>query len=135
MKFVILLFGLGAVVLFLLSGCMGQANRLPELRAVSEQNVDNGRRLIAGYGCGSCHSIPGVPGADAVIAPPLDRFYERSYIAGQFPNTWENLIQWIQRPQEMKPGTAMPDLGVGPTQAAEIAAYLFHHPAIGDMAR
>jgi thiamine biosynthesis protein ThiI len=45
--------------------------------------VAAGRRLLAGYGCGTCHSIPGIPGADAKAAPPLDCFYERSYIAGR----------------------------------------------------
>ncbi len=122
-------------MLCLLSGCMGQANRLPEPRAVSQQNVDNGRGLIASYGCGSCHSIPGVPGANAVLAPPLDRFYERSYIAGQFPNTWENLVGWIQNPEQMKPGTAMPNLGVKPAEAADIAAYLYHQSTLGDSSR
>jgi hypothetical protein len=69
--------------------------------------------LIAEYGCGSCHTIPGVPGADATAAPPLERFYERTYIAGKLANTKENLALWIRDPQEIEPGTAMPDLGVG----------------------
>jgi cytochrome c len=124
--------GLVVVILFFLSACLGEVNGVPEPRSVSESSVAAGRQLIAGYGCGSCHSIPGIPGADAMVAPLLDRFYERSYIAGRLPNTEANLIQWIQDPQEIDPGTAMPDLGVTAVEAREIAAYLYHRPTIGD---
>jgi len=84
--------------------------------------------LIASYGCGSCHSISGVPGADGMAAPPLECFYERTYIAGRLPNTWDNLIEWIQNPQKVEPGTAMPDLGVKRDEAHDIAAYLYDQP-------
>ena len=135
MKFGIPLLGIALAALFILSGCAAQANRLPEPRAVSDDSIASGRRLLASYGCGSCHSIPGVPGATAAVGPPLDRFYERSYIAGQFPNTWENLIGWIQSPQEMKPGTAMPDLGVKENEAIDMAAYLYHQAAMSEAGR
>ncbi len=124
--------GISLAVLFLLSGCAAPVTHLPAPVAVSDQTLADGRRLIASYGCGSCHYIPGIPGADARIGPPLDRFYERSYIAGQLPNTWGNLIQWIQEPQQLKPGTAMPDMGITPDQAFEIAAYLYHQPSPTD---
>lgn len=117
-----------ATLILLLSGCSGQANRLPEPRAISESNVENGRRLIASYGCGSCHTIPGIPKADAIVGPPLDHYYERSYIAGRLANTWPNLVEWIQDPQQIKPGTAMPNLGVKEDEALDIAAYLYHQP-------
>ncbi len=84
--------------------------------------------LIATYGCGACHSIPGVAGAVAMAAPPLDRFYQRSYIAGRLANTEANLIQWISDPQGVEPGTAMPNLGVTQDQARAIAAYLYYQP-------
>jgi cytochrome c1 len=118
-----------AAVVCLLPACSGQIDGLPEPRPAPESDVAAGRRLIAAYGCGACHSIPGVPGADAVAAPPLDRFYERSYIAGQLANTADNLIQWIQHPQAIEPGTAMPDLGVSEAEARAMAAYLYHQPS------
>jgi len=95
--------------------------------------VTAGRGLIARYGCGACHAIPGVPGADAMAAPPLDHFYQRSYIAGRLPNTEENLIKWIQVPQQIEPGTAMPNLGVTQDEARDIAAYLYHQPSLSDV--
>jgi cytochrome c1 len=49
----------------------------------------------------------------------------RGYIAGHLPNNGPNLIRWIRDPQQVDPGNAMPDLGVGDVDARDIAAYLF----------
>src|SRR3954453_3266550 len=76
----------GAIVL-ILSACVGEVNGVPGPRPASGGHAAVGRGLIARYGFGACHSIPGVAGADAMAAPPLDHFYERSYIAGRLPNT------------------------------------------------
>jgi cytochrome c len=126
--------GLAMVIMVLLTACAVDVNGVPESRAVAYGHVDAGRRLLASYGCGSCHSIPGVPGADSMAAPPLARFYQRTYIAGRLPNSEENLIRWIQDPQQVEPGTAMPSLGVTADEARDIAAYLYHQPDLGDMA-
>jgi cytochrome c len=112
-------------VMLLISGCTGEVRGVPEERPASDESVNHGRELIAHYGCGSCHSIPGIPGADSMAAPPLINFYQRTYIAGRLPNTSDNLIAWIQKPQEIEPGTAMPDLGVTEAEAEDIAAYLY----------
>jgi cytochrome c1 len=110
---------------------------MPEPRSSSESRIEEGRRLIADFGCGSCHFIPGIPGADSTAAPPLDRFYQRTYIAGRLSNTEENLMLWIQNPQQIDPGNAMPDLGVTQEEARDIAAYLYdyHPPTLGDLFR
>ncbi|MEU4214199.1 c-type cytochrome [Actinoplanes sp. NPDC026623] len=84
-----------------------------------------GERLIDSYGCGSCHTVPGVKGADGLVGPPLTTFGKRSYIAGELVNSGPNLQRWVMDPQAVEPGTAMPDLGVTPTDAQDIAAYLF----------
>ncbi|GIG90471.1 c-type cytochrome [Plantactinospora endophytica] len=86
---------------------------------------ERGARLIQQYGCGGCHTVPRVPRAEGLVGPPLTRFGARSYIAGELPNNAENLRRWIQDPQSVEPGTAMPDLGVSETDARDIAAYLF----------
>jgi cytochrome c len=113
------------LIVLLISGCTGDVRGVPEDRPSPPENVNHGRELIASYGCGSCHTIPGVPGADAMAAPPLNDFYKRTYIAGRLPNTWENLTNWIANPQDLEPGTAMPDLGVKDDEARDIAAYLY----------
>jgi cytochrome c len=84
-----------------------------------------GAELISRYGCGSCHTVPGVTGANGLVGPPLTRFGSRSYIAGKLVNSGPNLQRWIENPQAVVPGNAMPDLGVTPTDAQDIAAYLF----------
>ena len=83
-----------------------------------------GAGLIQAYGCGACHSIPGVPNAHGLVGPPLDNIASRSIIAGKLPNTAEGLMTWLQHPQAIVPGNAMPDLGVDPDQARAMAAYL-----------
>ena len=119
---------LAVVLVSLLTACSGEVNGVPEPRPASESNIAAGRRLMASYGCGACHSIPGVPGADAMAGPPLNCFYERTYIAGRLSNTRGNLTKWIQNPQLIDPGTAMPNLGVSQKEADDIAAYLYHQP-------
>ena len=76
-------------------------------------------RAIAGYGCGTCHIIPGVPGANGTVGPKLDRLRTQSFLAGELPNTPDNLIRWIQQPQEVKSGVDMPDMGVNAADAAK----------------
>jgi cytochrome c len=101
-----------------------QQGKLPPAE-VRDGNPARGVQLISEYGCGTCHSIPGVRGADGLVGPPLDHMGRRGYIAGQLPNTGPNLQRWIRDPQQVEPGTAMPDLNVTPEDARDIAAYLF----------
>ena len=87
-------------------------------------NSKLGKEAIEKYGCGTCHTIPGVKEADALVGPPLTHFSERQFIAGQLANNEENLARWIRDPQAVEPGTAMPDLDVSPEDAQNIAAYI-----------
>jgi cytochrome c1 len=85
----------------------------------------NGAALINQYRCGACHFIPGIHDARGLVAPPLMYFAERTFIAGEVPNTPENLVHWIKSPQSIEPGTAMPTLGLSDQQARDVAAYLY----------
>lgn len=84
-----------------------------------------GRALIDAYGCGSCHTVPGVPGANTMVGPPLTGWSARKYIAGNLLNEPGNLVRWVRDPQAVEPGTVMPDLGVSEKDARDIAAYLY----------
>jgi cytochrome c len=84
-----------------------------------------GRELIGDFGCGTCHTIPGVPGANSLVGPPLIGMAYRTYIAGVLTNEPANLVRWIQDPQAVDSLTAMPDLGVSADQARQMAAYLY----------
>jgi cytochrome c2 len=86
---------------------------------------DRGVAAITRYGCGSCHTIPGVRGADSTVGPPLTRIARRSYLAGRLANSPGNLMKWVQHPQTVEPGTAMPEMHVTDQDAHDIAAYLY----------
>jgi len=88
-------------------------------------NPAEGKRLIEQYGCGSCHLIPGVRGADGLVGPPLLAFGRRTYIAGELPNQPENLVRWLENPKAIEQGTAMPVLGLTEQKARHVAAYLY----------
>lgn len=83
-----------------------------------------GKAAIVRYGCPSCHTIPGVPGARGVVGPPLDGIARRAYLGGVLPNTPEDMVFWLRFPQLADPRTAMPDMGVTERDAHDIAAYL-----------
>ena len=104
---------------------LGAGCRRAQATLVDGGDPRRGRQDLIGFGCGSCHTIGGVPGAQGKVGPPLDGIGERSMIAGEAPNTPENLIRWIENPQAIEPNTAMPNLGVGPQSARDIAAYLY----------
>lgn len=88
-------------------------------------DANRARPAIQMYGCGSCHEIPGVAGAHGAVGPPLTGMGKRAYVAGKLPNDPANLVYWIQHPQAVWPGNAMPDLGVTDQDARDIAAYLY----------
>ena len=88
-------------------------------------NPDHGRAAIRYYGCHTCHTIPGIAGANATVGPPLTQMAHRSFIAGELPNSPENLIHWIEHPHSVEPKTAMPEMGVTDQDAKDIAAYLY----------
>lgn len=111
-----------ALLLFALGACTQRAPERPEVKGA---DTDRGNRLLSSFGCIACHHIPGVPGRTDPIGPPLAAFAQRAYIAGRLPNTFENLQLWILEPQEVDPGNAMPDLGVNPDEARDMAAYLY----------
>jgi cytochrome c2 len=90
----------------------------------SEPILDKGAKLIEANGCGSCHSIPGVNGAEGVVGPPLDNIGRRVYLAGILRNTPENMASWIQHPQAYVPGNAMPEMALTRDEAQAITAYL-----------
>lgn len=88
-------------------------------------DAEAGRLAMEDYGCASCHVIPGVEGPNVPVGPPLEGFGQRRIIAGRLPNTPDNLAAWVENPQEIDPGNAMPDMGVSPEEARNIAAYLY----------
>ena len=98
--------------------------RLPEREPLTGGNPAQGKALIAHFGCGSCHIIPGVTGPRVYVGRSLDGIAARKYIAGMLPNTHDNLVRWIRDPKGVDPHTPMPVLGVTERDARDMAAYL-----------
>jgi cytochrome c2 len=84
-----------------------------------------GEAMFIQYGCGSCHGLKHVRKATGMVGPPLDGIAVRAIIAGKLSNTPDNLQKWIRDPQQVTPGTAMPDLRVGEHDARDITAFLY----------
>ena len=112
-----------AVIAIAMIACVEAPPSSPKV--VSGGNAARGRTVIPQYGCGNCHVIPGVTGARGLVGPSLAGFSQRTFIAGSFRNEGETLVRWIVAPQGMRPGTAMPTLGLKPRDARDIAAYLY----------
>ncbi|HEX6957883.1 MAG TPA: cytochrome c oxidase assembly protein [Ferrovibrio sp.] len=110
------------IVALLMAGCdEPQAAQMKDFGG----NAERGKSAISQIGCGSCHIIPGVTGARGLAGPPLSQMGRRAYVAGVLPNTPENLMAWLQHPQRIAPGNAMPDMDLSERQARDIAAYLY----------
>ncbi|HEX6534612.1 MAG TPA: cytochrome c [Gemmatimonadaceae bacterium] len=117
---------IAASVAFGIAAALGGCRKATgQTRTIAGANPERGKQLLQTYGCSSCHMIPGVQGADATVGPPLIDWSRRTYIAGEVPNTPDFLIRWIEMPQAIEPGTAMPNLGVTEGNAKDIAAYLY----------
>jgi cytochrome c2 len=84
-----------------------------------------GEAMFIEYGCGSCHALRNVRSATGMVGPPLDGIALREIIGGHLANKPENMERWIRDPQHVAPGTAMPDLNVGETDARDITAFLY----------
>lgn len=109
----------GAAALAGLGACHGR----PAISAIGDAR--RGAQLITLEGCGACHTVPGVSGANGLAAPPLTHMAQRAVIAGLAANTPENLIAWLEAPQRLVPGNAMPDMNLSREDARDIAAYLY----------
>ena len=88
-------------------------------------DVERGEAMFIQYGCGSCHALSDVRTATGNVGPPLDGIATRVIIGGHLANNPENMEHWIRDPQQVSPGTAMPNLHVGEADARDITAFLY----------
>ena len=128
LRFVLLLLGLTtlagiASVIVLYRQDAAQARTTAE--QITGGKFEGGKAAIGRYGCGACHQIPGIPGAEGAVGPSLTAVGVRAQIAGVLANDAQNLVRWIRHPQEIIPGNGMPDQGITEREARDIAAYLY----------
>jgi cytochrome c oxidase subunit 2 len=92
--------------------------------AASDDSADAGRRLFQSTGCINCHAVRGTV-ADGRFGPDLTHLMSRDTLAsGIVPNTAENLRQWIEDPESIKPGSLMPAMQLSDRDVDAIVAYL-----------
>lgn len=113
-----------AMALAAATGC-SRAPAADPFNPVPGGRADRGADIIRNRDCGTCHRIPGIAGAEGLVAAPLTLMARRMYIAGRVPNDPEALIRWLLAPQEIDPQTAMPDFDLSEQQARDVAAYLY----------
>jgi mono/diheme cytochrome c family protein len=105
---------------------LGRAKN-PEAAALTGGHPERAADEMIRYGCGGCHTIPGVPGASGLVGPPLRSIGRLTYIGGSVRNTPDNLVRWILDPRGLNPKTRMPGTGISEPEARDIAAYLYLH--------
>ena len=114
---------LGAVILS--CSCISCSNsQVQAASSTAGGDPIRGKDKIAYYGCGSCHTIPGVVGASGLVGPPLTGVGNRVYIAGILLNNSENIARWIEDPQAVNRLTVMPNVHATPEDARDMADYL-----------
>jgi cytochrome c len=101
------------------------ARATPSPVAVAGASPARGQEALRQYGCWTCHTIPGVPGARGRVGPSLDGVANRMYLAGNLANTPEQMMRWIDDPPAVQPRTAMPRTGVTSEDLRHITAYLY----------
>src|SRR4029078_8296345 len=84
-----------------------------------------GAELTKRLGCGSCHVIPGIEGANGLVGPSLSQVAARVYNEGVLRNTPDNMVVWLRNPQSIVPNNAMPHTGLSEQQARDVASYLY----------
>lgn len=87
--------------------------------------VERGRAVVAAAGCAACHAFPDIDWPRGRAGPDLTAFDGYGPIAGALPNTPANLAAFVRNAPATKPGSPMPAMPITPTEARDVAAYLY----------
>jgi mono/diheme cytochrome c family protein len=87
-----------------------------------EAGAPPGKALFLQKGCVACHTIEGV--SSGTVGPNLTHQGSNPQIAGVLPNNKENVEKWLLNPPGVKPGTAMPNLGLSQDDVDKLSDYL-----------
>lgn len=114
-----------ALVLAVLLAACSHPEHKQSTSSATGGDAARGKAAIDRYGCTACHTVPGIQGPGGMVGPPLDHIASHPLIAGTLPNRPQTMIQFLQNPQQYAPQGAMPNLGISPGDARDIAAYLY----------
>jgi cytochrome c oxidase subunit 2 len=91
---------------------------------VASGEVDEGRQIFETTACINCHTVSGTV-ADGRFGPDLTHLMSRETIAsGAATNNADNLKEWIQDPDAIKPGSLMPAMKLSDHDLDALTAYL-----------
>jgi cytochrome c oxidase subunit 2 len=83
-----------------------------------------GQKVFEHQACINCHTVNGTV-ANGRFGPDLTHLMSRDMIAsGILKNNRENLLRWIENPNDFKPGCLMPAMHLTQEQNQQITAYL-----------
>jgi cytochrome c oxidase subunit 2 len=100
---------------------LDQQRRPAELATASAMA---GQAIVTGGACALCHTIRGTR-AGGALGPDLTHVASRRTLAaGATANTRGGLAAWIANPRGLKPGTAMPAVGLSGPELQAVVAYL-----------
>lgn len=87
-------------------------------------NAHAGQMVFEQQACVNCHTVKGTM-ANGRYGPDLTHLMSRDTIgAGILPNNQQNLVRWINDPNDFKPGCLMPAMHLSDEQNEQITAYL-----------
>jgi mono/diheme cytochrome c family protein len=81
--------------------------------------LNQGRRLLARYGCAHCHAITQ---PDGTLIAPVDEPPSLEHIAEKTTREW--IFAWIKSPQAYAASATMPNYRFSDQEAADIASFL-----------
>jgi cytochrome c oxidase subunit 2 len=98
--------------------------RAQQQQANEDAKEAEGRRVFERTACLNCHAINGTNGTGRFV-PDLTHLMSRRTIAsGAADNNSQNLRQWIQNPDSIKPGSLMPAMKLSDTELDALVRYL-----------
>jgi cytochrome c oxidase subunit 2 len=92
--------------------------------AAQDPTAASRRSAFLAQSCINCHRVRGTL-AQGLYAPDLTHLMARQTLAaGMVANTPDNLRDWVENPQRIKPGCLMPAFRLSDRQRDDIVAYL-----------
>lgn len=92
--------------------------------AIDDPQAAPAKAAFATLACVNCHMIRGTD-AVGTYGPDLTHLMSRQTLAaGVLTNTTQNLRDWVNDPQQAKPGCFMPSMKLTPPQLDQVVSYL-----------
>ncbi len=96
-------------------------NEPPRLETSKEKR---GLELMTSKGCLACHAIAGTD-LVGITGPNLSNMGSRRTLgAGTLLNNRDDMARWLRNPEEIKPGSIMPNLGLTDDEISDLSAFL-----------